>query len=115
MPASTPRSQLKKLIKADYGQWKLVQLPSGRWASMWGACLDVEDMCQSILREDPEWFHEEPLFEGHPPNPSYASKEEALKTIISALENDVAEHPKYEYFTLHLQSALRALRRTRIG
>jgi hypothetical protein len=109
MPAATLRSTLKKLIKADYGFWLLVHLPSGRWAAMWSACLDNDSMCESILTEDPEWFHEEPLFKGHRPNPSYATKEEALREIVSSIQSELDRHPRQEVLIPYLRRARLAL------
>lgn len=109
MPATTHRSELKKLIKADYGFWYLVHLPSGRWAAMWSACLDNDSMCESILTEDPEWFHEEPLFEGHRANPSYATKEDALKEIVSSLQRELERHPGQEVLLPYIRRARLAL------
>lgn len=47
MPAS--ERQLSKCIKANYGNWALVHLPSGQWGAIWRASLGVEDMCEAIL------------------------------------------------------------------
>lgn len=93
MTDATYRGVLVKQIRGNYGQWTLVHLISGRWAAVWAACFDLENMCEMILTEDPEWFNEEPLFEGHAANPSYATREEALKKIIEEIEDSTLQSP----------------------
>lgn len=67
MPAS--ERQLIKCIKANYGNWALVHLPSGQWGAIWRAALGVEDMCEAILNGT--WFHAA--------NPSFSSRAGALE------------------------------------
>jgi hypothetical protein len=72
-------SILKKYVKARYGNWLLVQLPSGSWASIWDAVLGLEDMCEAVVTGTSR-------FEGDSLALSYATRSEALQRIVISIE-----------------------------
>jgi hypothetical protein len=74
-------SILKKYVKARYGNWLLVQLPSGSWASIWAAALGLEDMCEVVVTGTPR-------FDGDSLALSYATRSEALQRIVSGIEHE---------------------------
>lgn len=80
------RQNLKKRIKGAYGQWLLANLPSGRWAAIWHACLDDPQMPALILGEV-DWFHDGA--DGRDPNPSHATRREALDYIILRIRRQI--------------------------
>jgi hypothetical protein len=74
-------SILKKYVKARYGNWLLVQLPSGNWASLWAAVVGLEDMCEVVLTGTPR-------FDGDSLALSYATRSEALQRIVTGIEHE---------------------------
>jgi hypothetical protein len=102
MPAS--ERQLSKCIKANYGNWALVHLPSGQWGAIWRASLGVEDMCEAILNGT--WFHAA--------NPSFSSRAGALEGIVKGIEREIQNErspSNKETFKSFLQRARNALSR----
>jgi|SRR5471032_1055899 len=97
-------STLNRLIKARYGNWLLVQLPSSQWAAVWAAVLNDEDMCASVL--DGTWFHAE--------NPTFPTRAGALRRIVEGIEREMGntrDPNGREVFNPLLQSARAALAR----
>lgn len=87
---------LAKHLKADYVRWVLVQLPSGRWASVWHECIENEALCESILQEAPEHFE----------TSRYPTQADALKAIVDELEREAASNPLVaEFFAPEIQRA----------
>ncbi|HDR9473289.1 hypothetical protein [Burkholderia multivorans] len=77
----SPAEELKLRIRGDYGRWVLVELYSGRWASIWHACCDDEEYCRLILSE--KFFDAD--------NPSLPTPHEALANIVQEYEEEAAE------------------------
>lgn len=75
-------SVLRKCVKAVYGNWLLVQLPSGRWIGVWHAVLGIEEMCEAVLTESPR-------FEGDSLAASYVNRGDALKVIVAGIESEI--------------------------
>jgi hypothetical protein len=72
---------LKKHVKSHYGNWLLVQLPSGGWKGVWWAVLSVEDMCEAVVTGLPR-------FDGDGLAVSHASRGDALKMIVADIERE---------------------------
>lgn len=68
---------------AQYGNWALIQLPSGRWASVWAAVLDLDELAVKVL--DESWFHEH--------NPSAANQAEALRHVLANIGREIVDTP----------------------
>jgi hypothetical protein len=71
--------QLRQCIAGTYGNWALLQLPSGQWAGIWRAALGVEDMCEAIVKGT--WFHDG--------NPSFSDRIGALEFIVKGIEREI--------------------------
>lgn len=100
----TAISTLRRHIKARYGNWLLVHLPSGQWAAAWAAVLNDEGMCASVL--DGTWFHAE--------NPTFPTRSEALQRVVEGIEREMGntrDIHAHETFKPFLQSARVALAR----
>jgi hypothetical protein len=72
-------SILKKHVKGRYGNWLLVQLPSGSWKGVWGAVLSVEEMCEAVVTGLPR-------FDGDGLAVSYSRQSDALQMIVACIE-----------------------------
>lgn len=77
----TATGALRKCVKVTYGNWMLVQLPSGRWACIWAQVLGIESMCESVL--DGTWFHDN--------NPDAATRAEALQIVEQGIEREIRD------------------------
>lgn len=112
---TSSRALLKKHVKGSYGQWLLVHLPSGRWARVWHACLDLPEMCESILAEV-DWFYDEVRFHG--PNPSFVTRGEALQWLIRGIEEQMRNEQRIggsaEMFEAGLKKARMAALRNKV-
>lgn len=92
----------QQLIVEGFGQYTLVKLLSGQWASVWTACFDDERYCESILTES--FFNDN--------NPKYPTKNDALKKIVSLLQDEsIPEGSNQKEFNKpHLYRALKMLK-----
>lgn len=81
---------VKKHTRAIYGPWRLVNLPSGKWAAVWHACFEIEDLILAILTEDRTWFASQITFAAPI---TYGSEREALEEIITGLQTAVKRDP----------------------
>lgn len=100
----TATGALRKCIKASYGNWLLVHLPSDRWACVWEQVLGIEDTCELILNGT--WFHDK--------NPDAPTRAEALKLIVKGIEREIRNTSDPHAFDTHqpaLQRARAALKR----
>lgn len=87
---------LAKYLKADYIRWVLVQLPSGRWATVAHDALEDDALCESIVREDAERFQAA----------RFPSQYDALKAIVDELEREAAVYPLMaEFFEPEIRRA----------
>lgn len=111
---TTHTAQLKKCIKAAYGPWLLVQLPSGRWAGVWYHFIDdMEREAKAIMEEvnwfytkleDRSWYHR---------SPSFAKRSDALDRIRMDLEETYEEDERsYGHYLPILKTVRIALRRS---
>lgn len=101
--------QLKKRVKAAYGPWLLVQLPSGRWAAVWHHFIDDMDREAQIILEEVNWFYTK-LDErgGSRRSPSFAKRSDALDKIRMDLEATHQEDGKsYDYYYLPILKTIR--------
>lgn len=73
---------LKKHVKGHYGNWVLVQLPSGSWTGVWGAVLNVEEMCEAVVTGSPR-------FDGDGLAVSHALRGDALQMIVAGIEREI--------------------------
>jgi hypothetical protein len=103
-------SILKKHIKAQYGNWILVQLPSGNWAGIWAAVLEVEDMCKVVVTGAPR-------FDGDSLTLSYASRSDALQRIVTGIEHESNNNRSRDAETMRpfLKKARLALSREKVS
>lgn len=103
----------KRHVKGVYGQWRLVELATGKWSALWCAFLDpdLEDAFLAILEEDQSWFDSQNTY-ARPE--SCATNREALEKIILGIEGQMRNSPsKEEYFRQELKKARLALLRAR--
>jgi hypothetical protein len=73
---------LKKCVKSHYGNWLLVQLPSGSWKDAWWAIMGVEEMCETVVTGSPR-------FDGDGLAVSHSSRGDALQMIVVSIERDI--------------------------
>ena len=101
----TATGTLRKCVKASYGNWMLVHLPSGRWACVWAQALGVEGMCESVLNGT--WFHDK--------NPDAPTRAGALQLVVQGIEREIqgSSHPAdmRDHYQPILQRARAALAR----
>lgn len=95
-------AMLKKHVKGRYGNWLLVQLPSGSWTGVWAAVLDVEEMCEAVVTGSPR-------FDGDGLAVSHLGRSDALRVIVAGIERE-ARHDA-ETMKPFLQKARMALLR----
>ncbi len=111
---TTYTTQLEKCIKGKYGQWLLMQLPSGRWAGVWDQTLGLEPECREILKEV-TWFYTK-LDERDEMRrvPSFSKRSASLDWIRMQLEETRQEYgPKHDDYYLPLLKTVRlAMRRS---
>lgn len=82
-------SKLKRCIKAQYGPWLLVQLPSGRWAGVWYHFIDDMEREAKAIMEEVNWFYtkqEERAW--YHRSPSFANRSGALDHMRESLESE---------------------------
>lgn len=72
---------LRQCILAQYGNWLLVHLPSGRWACVWASALDLDELAAKVL--DESWFHDH--------TPSAATQAEALRHVLANIGREIAD------------------------
>ena len=82
------RKLQKSHVKGVYGQWRLVEIASGKWSAVWYAFLDpdLEDRFVGILGEHQSWFDSQNTYA---PPESYATKHEALQEIVSGIGREM--------------------------
>lgn len=73
---------LKNRVKGRYGNWLLVQLPSGSWTGVWHAVIGIEEMCEAVVTGSPR-------FDGDGLAVSHASRSAALQMIVAGIESEV--------------------------
>ena len=101
---STATGTLRKCVKANYGNWLLVNLPSGRWACVWAQVLGIEDMCESVLNGT--WFHDK--------NPDAPTRAGALQLVMQGIEREIRQSRSsdlHNYYQPVLQRVRAALAR----
>lgn len=107
--------QLKQRVKAKYGPWLLVQLPSGRWAAVWYHFIDDMDREAKVILEEVNWFYAK-LEErgGNRRSPSFAKRSDALDRIRMDLEATHLEEGKFydSYYLPILKTVRSAMRRS---
>jgi hypothetical protein len=101
--------QLKKRVKAVYGPWLLVQLPSGRWAAVWHHFIDDMDREAKVILEEINWFYTK-LDERDwcRRSPSFTKRSDALDKIRMDLEATHREDGKsYDDYYLPILKTIR--------
>ena len=86
----THKGLIREHVKGHYGQWYLVRLLSGKWAAVWWASINIEDLFRAIVTEDKTWFDNQIVFASIP---SYSAKTEALRYIEAECKDEQKEHP----------------------
>jgi hypothetical protein len=99
---------IREHVKGRYCQWYLVRLLSGKWASVWYASVDIDDLFRAIVMEDKNWFDNQI---GFAPTPSYSSKKEALEYIEARCDEAQKKHPSLAEFGRAVENVRRALRK----
>lgn len=84
---------LKKHIKGRYGNWLLVQLPSGSWTGVWHAVIGIEEMCEAVVTGSPR-------FDGDGLAVSHASRGNALQMIVAGIERETRNNRGHDEETM---------------
>jgi len=94
---------LKKHIKGRYGNWLLVQLPSGNWTGVWGAVIGIEELCEAVVTGSPR-------FDGDSLAVNYSRRNDALQRIITGIEREIIHDGKHGHTAEVMEPFLRKAR-----
>lgn len=110
---TTYTARLRKCVKAKFGPWLLVQLPSGRWSTIWHLFVgDMEPHARMIF-EEVNWFYTKPdEQQGNRRSPSFARSSDALDHLQMRMADiRLADGPTYYNYYRDLIQEVRIARR----
>lgn len=98
---TTYTAQLRKCVKAKFDSWLLVQLPSGRWSSIWYLFIGDMEPHAKVIFEEIDWFYTKPEERGGNRRfPSFAKRSDALDWLQMKLaDTRLTDGPStYNYY-----------------
>jgi hypothetical protein len=113
---TTYTAKLRKCVKAKFGPWLLVQLPSGRWSTIWYLFIDDMEPHAKMIFEEVDWFYTKPEERGQKwrDTPSFAKRSDALDCLQMRIEDTrLSDGPShYSYYRSLIKEVRTARRRS---